>query len=99
VDAAALGALHVLVERVVELQTARLAPPGDAMPLVLTGWSAAHVMAALWVDGPLSRRDVGLGLDARTLSTLVARRLGHMFAAAGTPSHVVDLAEEALKRS
>ncbi len=53
VDRAASGAFHVLVERVAACQAAGIARDLDPLPLVLTGWSTAHGLAALCIDGPL----------------------------------------------
>ena len=91
VDQSGAGAFMVLVECVQGLQAARPAPPGDVLPLVLTGWSTAHGLAALWVDGPLSRGLPGLGADPKTLVSMVSKSLGHLFAAAGTLSQVVEI--------
>ncbi len=79
---ASIAALQILTECVVAAQAAKLAPSGDPTALVVTLWSAAHGMAALWVDGALSRAFVGVGRDTEVVGELVGRTLTDLLATA-----------------
>ena len=76
-------AFAVLVEILLDCQRAGLAPPGDVLPLVLTTWSTAHGLAALWVDGPLRSVPIGRLSEPDVLSDMVATTLTDMVRAAG----------------
>ena len=76
-------AFAVLVEVLLDCQRAGLAPAGDVLPLVLTAWSTAHGLAALWVDGPLRTVHVGLPTEADALSDLVGATLTELVRSAG----------------
>lgn len=86
-DQAAEAGFQLLVECVVDCQAAGLAPPGDPLPLVLTSWSTAHGLAALWVDGPITRCLPGLGTDPAKLVAMVSTTLGGLLAAGGGSAH------------
>jgi len=65
------------------------------MALVLTGWSSAHGLAALWIDGPLARGV--LGADPKTMAQRVARTLGDLIAAGATLERIATLGAVHLK--
>ena len=95
-DTAGMAALEVLIECVRDLQSAKLAPTAaDPMALVLTGWSSAHGLAALWIDGPLARGV--LGADPKTMAQRVARTLGDLIAAGATLERIATLGAVHLK--
>ncbi len=81
-DHAAARGFALLVECVKECQAAGVAPKGDPLPLVVTSWSTAHGLAALWVDGPMSRGVQGMRGDPKRLVSVVARTLGGLLEAA-----------------
>lgn len=81
-DHAASKGFELLVQCVKECQDAGVAPKGDPLPLVITSWSTAHGLAALWVDGPMSRGVKGVRGDPKRLVALVARTLGGLLEAA-----------------
>jgi AcrR family transcriptional regulator len=77
---AAMGAYGALVEIVAALQDAGIASDLDPKPLVLTAWSTAHGLAALWVDGPLGAdtRTLTIGADPGLLADSVAATFGSL---------------------
>jgi AcrR family transcriptional regulator len=75
VDAAARGAMGLLVACVAECQKAGSMPPGDARAVVLTSWAAIHGLASLWLDGPLCRLHEWSG-PPDGLAVMVAETLG-----------------------
>lgn len=75
VDAAAKGAMHVLIACVAECQKTGTIPEGDATAIVLTSWAAIHGLASLWLDGPLCRLHEWAGPPDR-LAVMVAETLG-----------------------
>ena len=82
VDRAASAALQVLVDVVADGKARGAAPLVDPLALVVTGWSSAHGLAALWIDGPLSRGMSGLPANPLEMAIMVSRTLGVLFAAA-----------------
>ena len=83
---ASAEAMQVLVDCVVDAQAAGLAPAGDPVALVVMSWSTAHGIAALWVDGAMTRAFSGLGRDSDAIAGLVGRTLtGLLKAAADKP--------------
>jgi AcrR family transcriptional regulator len=82
-DRAAAPAFLLLVDCVTECQAGGFAPAGDPIPLVLTAWSSAHGLAALWIDGPMSRCVPGWGPDPARFVSVVSHTLGGLFAAGG----------------
>lgn len=83
VDQASAAAFQILVEVVRDCQAAGLAPDGDPLPLAVTGWSSAHGLAALWLDGPLARGVPGLPSSAAALAATVAETLRALMVAGG----------------
>jgi AcrR family transcriptional regulator len=79
VDAASARAFAVLVGIVSTGQRVGGLAQGDVLSLVLTAWSTAHGLAALWVDGPLSRGAQGLTPDPVELGLRVSQTLGGLF--------------------
>jgi AcrR family transcriptional regulator len=72
---ASAQAFQVLVDAVLECQAAGEAPQGDPTPILITSWSAAHGLSALWVDGALpalygDTPDVAERLAAMVTSTV-----------------------------
>jgi AcrR family transcriptional regulator len=55
IDAAAAGAMKLLIECVSEGQLAGTMRKGDSLPIVMTSWATMHGLASLWLDGPLCR--------------------------------------------
>jgi hypothetical protein len=51
----------------------------DPKALVLTGWSTAHGLAALWIDGPLIGK-AALGDDPAALARTVGATMGRLLA-------------------
>jgi len=82
IQRAAGDAMRVLFQCVLSAQTAGLAPAGDPWPLVIMSWSTAHGVAALWVDGALSRSLGGPGYTANQAGGAVARTLAGLLKAA-----------------
>lgn len=56
IDAAAAKSFAVLVGVIARCQTAGICTALDAEALALTGWSTAHGLAALCLDGPLASK-------------------------------------------
>jgi hypothetical protein len=83
VDQAGAASFQILVEVIVDCQSAGLAPPGDPLPVVFATWASAHGLAALWVDGPLSRGALGLAGEPRLLAERVSKVVSAMLGAAG----------------
>jgi AcrR family transcriptional regulator len=81
IDVVAAAACRVLAECIAECQREGVAPGGDPGPLVLTSWATAHGVAALWLDGPLSRG--GGRKSLRELADSVAKTFSGLLAAGG----------------
>lgn len=84
VTQAAAPSFDNLVQSVRDCQEAKVAPPGDPMPLVLTCWSAVHGLASLWLDGPLSQDPKGFGRDPQALAEMVSATLARLIVAAAS---------------
>ena len=80
--AASFAAMRVLVDIVIAAQAAGLAPRGDPMAIVITAWSTAHGLSALWVDDALPRVVPMFASDPDRLAALVADTLTMMMLAA-----------------
>jgi AcrR family transcriptional regulator len=80
VDAAASGAMELLVECVTECQkSGSMLKNEDPMGIVLTSWATMHGLASLWLDGPLCRLH-GWSGSANELARHVAGLLGKLLA-------------------
>jgi hypothetical protein len=79
VDASAACAMRILVECVTECQARGTIAAGDPMPIVLMGWSTAHGVASLLIDGPLGRLYPDVAPEA--VAAKVARTLGALLTA------------------
>ena len=77
-------AFLVLQRAVERCQADGLAPPGDAVPLILLAWSAVHGASALWIDGSLCNE--GLVENEEALATTVAGTVVDLFARAAVKS-------------
>jgi AcrR family transcriptional regulator len=97
VDAAGAAVLQIVVECVRDLRSAKQAASTiEPMVLVLTGWSSAHGLATLWVDGPLSRGL--LGGDPHVMARSVAHTLGDLIAASGILERLATVGAPLLKK-
>jgi len=83
-DASSTGAFGVLLEVVAACQAAGIAKGLDPKALVLTGWSTAHGLAALWIDGPLIGK-AALGDDPAALARTVGATMGRLLASTVRP--------------
>jgi AcrR family transcriptional regulator len=83
VDESAACAMELLFACVAECQAAGTIAAGDPTPIVLMGWSAAHGVASLTIDGPLRRLYPSLAPEA--LAATVAQTLGSLLAAPRSP--------------
>jgi AcrR family transcriptional regulator len=74
-------AYQVLVDIVLECQASGDAPPGDPTPIVVTAWSAAHGLSALWVDGALPAFYGAAPGTEMQLASMVTSTLGALVSA------------------
>ncbi|HRI69542.1 MAG TPA: TetR/AcrR family transcriptional regulator [Polyangium sp.] len=75
IDAAAAKSFAVLVDVIRRCQAAGICTEIDTEALALTGWSTAHGLASLCLDGPLSAKG-----DPRELAKTVGKTLGALLA-------------------
>lgn len=74
-DAASDPLFDELMRSVVQAQSQKSIPPGDARHYALLLWSSAHGLASLLLDGPLRRRAAKIGVNIDTIAAMTADTL------------------------